>query len=162
MRAAPVLRRWTLVCRVVGVGTTAPLALLTRAAHRLRPRRAAVPAGSRGPCVCAQAAAGVPKTQLARQHGIHRDTAYRYLAADGACRDVRPTCAIGGKRRGRSSLSRCRVPWLRSRGIPAVADRYTEPSCIGRARGGVVLDASVASGRPRTGCASRSRCGRVR
>ena len=29
----------------------------------------------------AQAAAGVPKTQLARQYGIHRDTVYRYLAA---------------------------------------------------------------------------------
>ncbi|MCU0299373.1 MAG: helix-turn-helix domain-containing protein [Candidatus Nanopelagicales bacterium] len=28
----------------------------------------------------AQAAAGVPKTQLARQYGIHRDTVYRYLA----------------------------------------------------------------------------------
>ena len=27
-----------------------------------------------------QAAAGVPKTQLARQYGIHRDTVYRYLA----------------------------------------------------------------------------------
>jgi DNA invertase Pin-like site-specific DNA recombinase len=32
----------------------------------------------------AQAAAGVPKTELARQHGIHRDTVYRYLAADEA------------------------------------------------------------------------------
>jgi DNA invertase Pin-like site-specific DNA recombinase len=32
----------------------------------------------------AQAAAGVPKTQLARQYGIHRDTVYRYLAAGGA------------------------------------------------------------------------------
>jgi DNA invertase Pin-like site-specific DNA recombinase len=29
----------------------------------------------------AQAAAGVPKTELARQYGIHRDTVYRYLAA---------------------------------------------------------------------------------
>jgi DNA invertase Pin-like site-specific DNA recombinase len=28
----------------------------------------------------AQAAAGVPKTQLARQYAIHRDTVYRYLA----------------------------------------------------------------------------------
>ena len=28
----------------------------------------------------AQAAAGVPKTELARQYGIHRDTVYRYLA----------------------------------------------------------------------------------
>jgi DNA invertase Pin-like site-specific DNA recombinase len=27
----------------------------------------------------AKAAAGVPKTELARQHGIHRDTVYRYL-----------------------------------------------------------------------------------
>ena len=27
----------------------------------------------------AQAAAGVPKTQLAKQYGIHRDTVYRYL-----------------------------------------------------------------------------------
>ena len=27
-----------------------------------------------------QAAAGIPKTQLARQYGIHRDTVYRYLA----------------------------------------------------------------------------------
>jgi DNA invertase Pin-like site-specific DNA recombinase len=32
----------------------------------------------------AQAATGVPKTELARQYGIHRDTVYRYLAADGA------------------------------------------------------------------------------
>lgn len=31
----------------------------------------------------AQAAAGIPKTELARQFGIHRDTVYRYLAADG-------------------------------------------------------------------------------
>jgi DNA invertase Pin-like site-specific DNA recombinase len=31
----------------------------------------------------AQAAAGVPKTQLARQYGIHRDTVYRYLAGGG-------------------------------------------------------------------------------
>lgn len=31
-----------------------------------------------------QAAAGVPKTELARQYGIHRDTLYRYLAAGGA------------------------------------------------------------------------------
>ena len=30
----------------------------------------------------AQAAAGVPKTELARQYGIHRDTVYRYLAED--------------------------------------------------------------------------------
>ena len=30
-----------------------------------------------------QAAAGVPKTQLARQYGIHRDTVYRYLAPRG-------------------------------------------------------------------------------
>ncbi|MCU0279981.1 MAG: helix-turn-helix domain-containing protein [Candidatus Nanopelagicales bacterium] len=30
----------------------------------------------------AQAAAGVPKTQLAKQYGIHRDTVYRYLLAD--------------------------------------------------------------------------------
>ena len=29
----------------------------------------------------AQAAAGVPKTELARQYGIHRDTVYRYLAS---------------------------------------------------------------------------------
>ena len=28
-----------------------------------------------------QAAAGVPKTELARQYGIHRDTVYRYLAS---------------------------------------------------------------------------------
>jgi DNA invertase Pin-like site-specific DNA recombinase len=27
-----------------------------------------------------QAASGVPKTELARQFGIHRDTVYRYLA----------------------------------------------------------------------------------
>ena len=31
----------------------------------------------------AQAAAGVPKTELARQYGIHRDTVYRYLAQNG-------------------------------------------------------------------------------
>lgn len=29
-----------------------------------------------------QAASGVPKTELARQYGIHRDTVYRYLAND--------------------------------------------------------------------------------
>jgi DNA invertase Pin-like site-specific DNA recombinase len=29
----------------------------------------------------AQAAAGVPKTELARHYGIHRDTVYRYLAS---------------------------------------------------------------------------------
>jgi DNA invertase Pin-like site-specific DNA recombinase len=28
----------------------------------------------------AQAAGGVPKTHLAKQYGIHRDTVYRYLA----------------------------------------------------------------------------------
>ena len=30
-----------------------------------------------------QAPAGVPKTELARQYGIHRDTVYRYLAQNG-------------------------------------------------------------------------------
>ena len=29
----------------------------------------------------AQAASGVPKTELARQYGIHRDTVYRHLAS---------------------------------------------------------------------------------
>jgi DNA invertase Pin-like site-specific DNA recombinase len=32
----------------------------------------------------AHAAAGVPKTQLAKQYGIHRDTVHRYLAAQGS------------------------------------------------------------------------------
>jgi DNA invertase Pin-like site-specific DNA recombinase len=32
----------------------------------------------------AQAAAGVPKTQLAKQYGIHRDTVYRYLGSPSA------------------------------------------------------------------------------
>lgn len=31
----------------------------------------------------AQADAGVPKTELGRQYGIHRDTVYRYLANAG-------------------------------------------------------------------------------
>jgi DNA invertase Pin-like site-specific DNA recombinase len=31
-----------------------------------------------------QASSGVPKTELARQYGIHRDTVYRYLARDEA------------------------------------------------------------------------------
>ena len=30
-----------------------------------------------------QAAAGVPKTELARQYGIHRDTVYRHLTTEG-------------------------------------------------------------------------------
>ena len=36
----------------------------------------------------AQAAAGVPKTELARQYGIHRDTVYRYLV-EGANQNPR-------------------------------------------------------------------------
>ena len=32
----------------------------------------------------AQAASGVPQTELARQYGIHRDTVYRYLATGEA------------------------------------------------------------------------------